>query len=146
MRFSKRTRVKVAGEMAGTKPRKKAATHCQPVPFFARWEHSLKRLKSQHGLALRLCKPRRPPCTSGMTLVPSRTQHRLASVEAGGTCLSRCCDTAQSKGGYGSGWLNCILLLNHASRGMVQILWHLGNRSFRRAGGISPLFSTGNCI
>ncbi len=81
-----------------TKPRKKAATYCQPLPLFARWEHSLKRLKPKHGLALRLCKPRPLPCTSGIALIPSQTQHRLASAEPGGTWLSRLCGTVQEEG------------------------------------------------
>jgi hypothetical protein len=84
-----------------------------------RWEHSLKRLKSQHGLALRLCKPRPMPRSSGMVFVPRRMQHRLASAEPGGTWLSRLCVAVQG-GGYSSGWLNCNLLLNHAPKGMVQ--------------------------
>ena len=80
------------------KASQKTATYCQPLPLFARWEHSLKRLKPKHGLALRLCKPRPLPCTSGIALVPSRTQHRLASAEPGGTWLSRLCGTVQEEG------------------------------------------------
>jgi hypothetical protein len=80
------------------KASKKAATYCQPLPFFVRWEHSLKRLKPKHGLALGLCTPRSLPCTSGIALIPSRTQHRLASAEPGGTWLSRLCGTAQEEG------------------------------------------------
>ena len=44
-----------------------------------------------------------------------------------------------ARGGYGSGWLNCTLLLNHAEIGMVQILWEKGNRSLQRAGDVSTL-------
>jgi hypothetical protein len=63
----------------------KAATYCQPLPLFARRERSLKRPKPKRGLALRSCKPRPLPCTSGIALIPNRTQHRLASAEPGGT-------------------------------------------------------------
>jgi hypothetical protein len=97
-RFSMRTRVKSRGRIGTPKPRKKTATYCQPLPLFARWEHSLKRLKSQHGLGLQLCKPRPLPCTTGIALVPGRTQHRLAGAEPGGTWLSRLCSTAQAEG------------------------------------------------
>ncbi len=63
----------------------KAVTYRQPLPLFARWEHSLKRLKPKHGLALRLCKPRPLPCTSGISALPSRTHNHLASAVPGGT-------------------------------------------------------------
>jgi hypothetical protein len=76
----------------------KAANHCQPLPLFARWGHSLKRLKPKYDLALRSCKPRLLPCTSGIALIPSRAQHRLAGAEPGGTWLSRLCGTVQEEG------------------------------------------------
>ena len=71
------------------------ANHCH---FLHAGSTRLKRLKPKHGLALRLCKPRPLPCTSGIALVPSRTQHRLASAEPGGTWLSRLCGTVQEEG------------------------------------------------
>ena len=73
----------------------KTATCCH---FLARWEHSLKRLKSQHGLALRLYKSRPMPRGIGMAFVAKRMQHRLASAEPGGTWLSRLCGTAEDEG------------------------------------------------
>ncbi len=92
------------------------ANHCHFLHAGSTPQHagaSLKRLKSKHGLALRLCKPRPLPCTTGSVFVPSRTQHRLASAKPGGTCLSRLRGTAQEEG---KGLAELYLLLNHAGK------------------------------
>ncbi len=78
------------------------ATYCH---FLARWEHSLNTLGA-------LAQEAQIPAWPGFTIVqaasaavyqrngivPSRTQHRLASAEPGGTWLLRLCGTVQEEG------------------------------------------------
>ncbi len=77
----------------------KAATYCQPLPLFARWEHSLKRLKSQAWPGFTIVQAAPAAVYQRNTrLYQAGRSNRLASAEPGGTWLSRLCGTVQEEG------------------------------------------------